>query len=64
MVTSATFAERRVLVAGDAGGLCAACLGIFHSADYVRCAPAGGNADDDVFAGGAAAGYIALAELG
>ncbi len=51
-------------IAGDGGGLCSACTGVFDCADDVGRAAAGGDTDDDVLPGGAAAGDVALADLG
>ena len=52
------------MVAGDAGGLGTAGAGVFDGTDDVRGAAGGGDADDDVLAGGTAAGDVALADLG
>ncbi len=56
--------ERGVEIAGDGGGLGSAGAGVLDCADDVGSAAAGGDADDDVFARGAAAGDVALADLG
>ena len=55
--------ERGAVIAGDGGGNGAAGAGVLDGADDVRCASGCRDADDDVFAGGAAAGDVALAEF-
>src|SRR5882757_7312275 len=56
--------ERRVVIAGDGGSFGSAGAGVFDGTDNVRRAAAGGDADDDVFAGRATACDVALADLG
>ena len=63
MVMSAASARGVSLVAGDGGGLGAACPGVRDGGDHIRGAAGSGEADDDIFAGGAAAGDVALAQL-
>src|SRR6185312_5017218 len=53
-----------VRVAGDRGGLRSARASVFGRAYNVRRASRGGDADDDVFASRAAAGYVTLAQFG
>jgi hypothetical protein len=55
------FAERCVEIAGDGGGFCSAGACVLDGTDDVGGAATGGDADNDVFAGGTAAGNIALA---
>src|SRR5580700_8321159 len=55
--------ERGARIAGDAGRFCAEGARVRDSGDDVGGASAGGEADDDVFAAGTAAGDIALAQL-
>ena len=56
--------ERGAGVACDGGGDGSAGAGVLHRADDVGSAAGGGDADDDVLAGGTAAGDVALAKLG
>ncbi len=56
--------ERGVVIAGDGGGLGSTGAGVFDGADDVGGAAAGGDADDDIFSRGTAAGYVALTDLG
>ena len=53
----------RALIAGDGRGVGSASACIGDGGDHVGRAAGGGEADDNVFAGGAAAGDVALAQL-
>ncbi len=53
----------RALIAGDGGGVGSAGSGVGGGGDNIGRAAGSGEADDDVFAGGAAAGDIALAQF-
>ena len=63
MAISAAAASGRVVVAGDGGGVRSASACIGHGGHNIRCAARGGDADDHVLAGGAAAGDVPLAQL-
>ncbi len=63
-VVSETSARGGVEIAGDGCGLGSAGACVLDCTDDVGGAAAGRDADDDVFASGAAAGDVALAELG
>ena len=55
--------ERRAVIAGDGRGVRAAGAGIGHGGDDIRGAARRGKPDHHVFAGGAAAGDVALAQF-
>ncbi len=60
---SAAACKRRAMIAGDCSGVSAACACIGDGGDNIGRAAGSGEADDDIFAGRAAAGDIALAEF-
>ncbi len=55
--------QRSIWIAGDAGGLRAQSPRIGDRRNHIGRAPAGGEADDHIFAAGTAAGDVALAQL-
>ncbi len=57
------FGDGRAVIAGNGGGEGATGAGVGDGGDHVRGAAGSGDADHDVFAGGAAAGNVALAEF-
>src|SRR5258708_742879 len=56
--------ERRVVIAGDGGSFGSAGAGVFDGSDDIGRAPAGGDADNDVFSRRTTACDVALADLG
>ena len=63
MAMSAAAASGRVVVAGDGGGVCSAGAGVGHGGHHIGSAAGGGDAHHNIFARGAAAGDVPLAQL-
>ena len=63
MAISAAAASGVSVIAGDGGGVRAAGAGVGHGGDDIGRAAGGGDADHHVFARGAAAGDVALAQF-